>query len=445
MKTKIIYAALTFALIFTGITSLTPASDEVPSKKQDHPIALIGGTIHTISGETIENGTILFENGKITKIGTNISLPAGVDSIDVSGKHVYPGLINADTRLGLIEVGSVPGSSDYRELGTMNPNVRAEVGLNPDSELLPVVRAHGVTVANTFPRGGIISGKSAAIMLDGWTWEDMTLKAPVSMIMNWPRMALITAWWNDKSKEDQIKEQKETLDKINLFMDEARAYMTAKEASGKKGIPNHEVDLRLEAMIPVLKGELPMWITAGEIRQIQGAIDWAEAEGIKPVILGGEDSWRVASELKDMNIPVVISDVLSTPSRDWEAYDSRFTLANKLYEAGVKFCLGYSAFHGVQHNIRYNAAMAVAFGLPEIEGIRSITLYAAEIMGIDDMVGSLETGKDATIIVTDGSPLEITTSVEMEYIQGRKIDLNNKHKRLYKKYTEKYRQKGLIK
>ena len=445
MKTNIIYAALTFALIFTGITSLTPASDEVPSKKQDHPIALVGGTIHTISGEIIENGTILFDEGKITKIGTNISLPSGVESIDISGKHVYPGLINADTRLGLIEVGSVPGSSDDRELGTMNPNVRAEVGLNPDSELLSVVRAHGVTVANSFPRGGIISGKSAAIMLDGWTWEDMTLKAPVSMIMNWPRMTLISAWWFDKSKEDQIKEQKETLDKISLFFDEARAYMTAKEASGKKGIPNHEVDLRLEAMIPVLKGQLPMWITAGEIRQIQGAIDWAESEGIKPVILGGEDTWRVAGELKDMNIPVVISNVLSTPSRDWEAYDSRYTLANKLYEAGVKFCIGYAAFHGTQHNIRYNAAMSVAFGLPEIEGIRSITLYAAEIMGIDDRVGSLENGKDATIIVTDGSPLEITTSVEMEYIQGRKIDLDNKHKRLYKKYTEKYRQKGLIK
>ena len=146
-----------------------------------------------------------------------------------------------------------------------------------------------------------------------------------------------------------------------------------------------------------------------------------------------------------MNIPVVISEVLLTPSRDWEAYDSRYTLANKLYEAGVQFCMGYATSAGEQHNIRYNAAMAVAFGLPEIEGIKSITLYAAEIMGIDDRVGSLENGKDATIIVTDGSPLEITTSVELVFIQGRKIDLDNKHKRLYRKYTEKYRQKGLIK
>ena len=445
MKAKIMYSTLTIALVFMRLTSLTPASDEVPSKKQDHPIALVGGTIHTIYGETIENGTILFDNGIITEIGNDVNLSSRVESIDVSGKHVYPGLINADTRLGLIEVGSVPGSRDDRELGSMNPNVRAEAGLNPDSELLSVVRAHGITVVNSFPRGGIISGKSAAIMLDGWTWEDMTLKAPVSMLMNWPRMTIISAWWFDKSKEDQIKEQKESLDKISLFMDEARAYMIAKEASGKKGIPSHEVDLRLEAMIPVLKGQLPMWITAGEIRQIQGAIDWAESEGIKTVILGGEDTWRLASELKDMNIPVVISEVLLTPSRDWEAYDSRYTLANKLYEAGVTFCMGYATRHGEQHNIRYNAAMAVAFGLPEIEGIKSITLYAAEIMGIDDRVGSLENGKDATIIVTDGSPLEITTSVELVFIQGRKIDLDNKHKRLYRKYTEKYRQKGLIK
>ena len=421
------------------------ASDEVPSKKQDHPIALIGATIHPVNGDVIENGTILFENGKIKEIGVNVILPSGTESIDISGKHIYPGLINADTRLGLMEVGSVPGSRDDFELGDMNPNVKAEVALNPDSELLSVVRAHGITVANSFPRGGIISGKSAAIMLDGWTSEDMTLKAPVAMHMNWPSMTLNKAWWNKTSEEDQIKARKEALEKIDQFFDDAKAYMTAKAVSGKNGLPNQKVDLRLEAMIPVLKGDLPLWIAASEIRQIQAAIDWAESKGVKTVIYGGADSWRLAKELKKMNIPVVINSVLHVPSRAWEGYDTGYSLPNKLYQEGVKFCIGYSTFAGEQHNVRYNAAMAVAHGLPVEEGIKSITIYAAEIMGIDDRVGSLEVGKDATLIVTDGNPLEITTSVSMEFIEGRIIDLDNKHKRLYRKYTEKYRQKGLLK
>ena len=434
-------------ILFVFIPTATSilASDEVPSKKQDHPIALIGATIHPVNGDVIENGTILFENGKIKEIGVNVILPSGTESIDISGKHIYPGLINADTRLGLMEIGSVPGSRDDFELGAMNPNVKAEVALNPDSELLSVVRAHGITVANSFPRGGIISGKSAAIMLDGWTSEDMTLKAPVAMHMNWPSMTLNKAWWNKTSEEDQIKARKEALEKIDQFFDDAKAYMTAKAVSGKNGLPNQKVDLRLEAMIPVLKGDLPLWIAASEIRQIQAAIDWAESKGVKTVIYGGADSWRLAKELKKMNIPVVINSVLHVPSRAWEGYDTGYSLPNKLYQEGVKFCIGYSTFAGEQHNVRYNAAMAVAHGLPVEEGIKSITIYAAEIMGIDDRVGSLEVGKDATLIVTDGNPLEITTSVSMEFIEGRVIDLDNKHKRLYRKYTEKYRQKGLLK
>ncbi|MCH7955030.1 MAG: amidohydrolase family protein [Candidatus Marinimicrobia bacterium] len=434
-------------ILFVFIPTATSilASDEVPSKKQDHPIALIGATIHPVNGDVIENGTILFENGKIKEIGVNVILPSGTESIDISGKHIYPGLINADTRLGLMEIGSVPGSRDDFELGAMNPNVKAEVALNPDSELLSVVRAHGITVANSFPRGGIISGKSAAIMLDGWTSEDMTLKAPVAMHMNWPSMTLNKAWWNKTSEEDQIKARKEALEKIDQFFDDAKAYMTAKAVSGKNGLPNQKVDLRLEAMIPVLKGDLPLWIAASEIRQIQAAIDWAESKGVKTVIYGGADSWRLAKELKKMNIPVVINSVLHVPSRAWEGYDTGYSLPNKLYQEGVKFCIGYSTFAGEQHNVRYNAAMAVAHGLPVEEGIKSITIYAAEIMGIDDRVGSLEVGKDATLIVTDGNPLEITTSVSMEFIEGRIIDLDNKHKRLYRKYTEKYRQKGLLK
>lgn len=446
MKIIILRKFSAIAILVMIPFALILPSDQIPAKDQDHPIALTGGTIHTVSGEVIHNGTILFESGRITKIGKNIDLPSGTEKIDVSGKHIYPGLINADTRLGLMEINSVPGSRDDFELGQLNPNIRAEVAVNPDSELLPVARARGIAIAHTFPRGGIISGKSAAIMLDGWTWEDMVLKAPVAMNMNWPNMTLFEPGpFNDTSKEDQKKARERSFKTINDFFADAGAYMKAKDATGRRGIPYHETDLRLEAMIPVLKGELPLWIAADKLVQIQSAIDWAESEGIKIVLRGADDSWRITDELKRMNIPVVVTNVFGRPARNWDSYDVAFSLAGKLHEAGVKFCFGYSTRHGQQSNVRFNAAMSVAHGLPADEAIKGLTLYAAEIMGIDDRVGSLEVGKDATLIVTDGNPLEIITAIEMEYIQGRKIDLDNKHKELYRKYTEKYRQKGLIK
>lgn len=438
----IIIKSMVIILTMVFSTLELSASDQVPAPKQDHPIALVGGTIHTVSGATIENGTVLFIDGKITALGRKVELPEGTVSVPIQGKHVYPGLIGAHTTLGLVEIGAVRASRDYAEVGDIKPNVRAEVAINPDSELIPVTRANGITLALSCPTGGAISGTSALIMLDGWTWEAMTLKAPVGLHVNWPRMGVRRSRWETRSEKEQLKERDERIQMIRNAFAEARAYLKAKDAEVQKGVPYHDTDLRWEAMIPMLKKEAPVFIHANDIRQIQAAIDWAIEEDINIILVGGADAWRVTDLLKTKNIPVIIDAVHNTPMRRWEAYDTPFTNALKLHKSGVAFCIAYSHAANAR-NLPYNAATAAAYGLPKEEALKSITLYPAQILGVADRVGSLEVGKDATLIVTNGDPLEITTQVEREFIQGRDIDLTSRHTQLYKKYKTKYQRLGL--
>ena len=415
---------------------------EIPAKPQDHPIVLVGGTVHTVSGSVIENAMVLFDKGKLTGIGTNIELPAGTEKIDIRGKHIYPGLIDARSVIGLVEIDAVRATRDVTESGSINPNIHAEVAVNPESEIIPVTRANGVTVAVTMPDGGVISGSAAAIELDGWTWEDMTLKAPVGMVMNWPSMRINKAWWEQRSEEEQKKARDKSLDVLRNAFRDARAYLKAKRSEAEKSIPFHKTDLRWEAMAPVLDRSIPVLMNAEEIEQIEAAIAWAEQENVKIVLVGGYDSWRVANLLKEKDIPVIVNPIQRTPWRRWEAYDEPSALPKKLNDAGVRFCIAGEAGASNERNVPYHAAMAASYGLPKEEALKSITLYPAQILGIADRVGSLEVGKDATLIVTDGDPLEIMTHVEMEFIRGKNISLNSKHTHLYEKYKEKYRRAG---
>jgi len=420
-----------FRVIFIGVVLIfcslsVHAHDQIPAAPQKHPIALVGGMVHTVGGPVIENGILLFDKGKIIDVGTDVKIPPDAQTIEITGKHVYPGLIAASSLLGLTEVTVLRPNSDFQETGNINPNVRAEVAVNPDSERIPVTRANGIALAVTLPQGGLISGMAALIMLDGWTWEDMTFKAPLGMVVNWPRMR-------------RIKTQREALEKA---FREARAYKVAREASGKKGVPFHKTDVRWEAMRSVLQGELPVWVRANNLQEIESAVEWADREQVKMVLVGGGDAPLAADLLKRKNIPVIVTSVLRLPSRRHSDYDEPFTVPERLYKAGVTFCIAGESdgWVGNERNLPYHAAMAAAYGLPKDEALKSITLYAAQILGVADRIGTLEKGKDATLIVTDGDPLEITTHVEKLYIQGRDVDLNNKHKMLYNKYLQKYRQ-----
>jgi len=397
----------------------------IPAPPQQKPLALVGGTVHTINGEAITGGTVLIMDGKIGAVGLNLELPAGTEVIDTRGKHVYPTLILGRTTLGLTEIGAVPVTSDLNEVGNINPNIRAEAAFHPESNHIPVAAVNGIGVAITGPTGGIISGLTAAMLTDGWTWEQMTLKAPIGMSINWPNMA-------DASSRDQAMKE------LNDAFDSARRYMLARKAPGS----TQAIDIRWEAMIPVLEGKLPVMINAAELRQIQAAMAWTEKQNVKMILVGGRDATYVADQLKAKDIPVMIIPVIGAPSRQWEAYDHSYSLPLKLHEAGVKFSIAGEGSAAGALRLSKHAASAVAFGLPAEEALKAITIYAAEILGIDDLVGTIEAGKDASLMITDGNPLELSTKIEQVFIQGRIIDMTDKHRQLYEKFLEKHRQAG---
>ncbi len=424
-------------LIFCGFIMLAMtslASDQIPARSQDHPIALVGGTIHTVSGPVIENGTILFDKGKIVAVGKTATLPPGTEVIDVTGKSIYPGLISSDTYLGLVEFGAVRATRVRSDSGRVKPNVRAETAVNPESEIIPVVRANGITMFVTSPSGGLVSGMSALMMADGWTWEEMTYKAPAALVIHWPQMTISRSPWIQQSEEEQKKEREKRLQELDEVIRNARAYSLSRKAAPDK----QPIDARWEAMIPVLEGHVPVMVWAGEIQEIQAAVAWAARENLRLIIAGGYDAWRATDLLKKNNVAVLAGGIHRLPARRFEAYDEPFVLPKKLHDAGIPFAIISQDEAAHERSLPYHAATAAAYGLPKEEALKALTLYPAQIFGVADRVGSLETSKDATLIVTTGDPLEITTQIEMEFIQGRKIDLTSRHTMLNDKYLEKY-------
>ncbi len=428
------------AVILFGLVASSYASDNIPSPPQAKPIALKGATIHPVSGPEIPSGTIVFDKGKITAIGADAAVPAGAEVIDVTGKHVYPGLISANSVLGLIEIGAARATVDIEETGAINPNVRAAASINPDSELLPVARSNGILTVHAVPEGGLVSGQSAVIRMDGWTPEEMTVRSPAAMHLRWPNLTINRNPRAQKSVKDQQKDIDKALKQIRGGFQTARAYWQAR----KSGTPGFKSDLRWEALMPVFDGSLPLFVHAATAAQIEGALAWAKEMQFKIVLVGGNDAWRMAPQLKESGTPVIIALSTALPLRRDDGYDSAFSNAAKLHEAGVPFCIAMNGRNSEaphERNLPYEASMAAAFGLPKEEALKAITLYPAQILGVADQLGSLETGKAATLIVTNGDPLDFPTHIEAAYIDGRKIDLTNRQTRLRDKYLEKYRRK----
>jgi imidazolonepropionase-like amidohydrolase len=424
MKAKAFITTLVLLLI-----SFQPVMSQIttPAPVQSQPIALTGATIHTLSGDVIENGTIVFEDGKITAVGTNVSIPGGTLRENLSGKHIYPGLIDSWSEMGLYEIGAVDMTTDTNEEGPVNPNVRADRAFNPESRHIAVARSAGILTAVSSPDGGLVSGQSSAMMMDGWTWEEMTLKSGVGLIVNWPNAG-------SNNYQNQIRQLRDT------FAD-AKAYRKAKMAMENGDGPRIDTDSRWEAMIPVLQQERPVVVDASEVRQIQDAITWSAEEDVRLIILGGDDAHLVSEHLNSRNIPVILKDVLSSPFRDWQEYDAVYSLPAKLHESGVKFAIAGASSAANANRLPHEAGAAIAYGLPADAALAAVTSVPAEILGLDDHIGTLEVGKDATLIITDGNPIEYATRVEQVYIQGRKSDMMDMHKQLYQKYREKVDQR----
>ena len=406
-------------------------------------LALTGGTVHPVSGPEIPNGTVLVDGAKITAVGAGVSVPSGAKVIDCTGKHVYPGFVHANTQLGLQEISTIEGSDDTRETGNLNPNQRAEVMYNPDSDFLPVTRLNGVTTVLTIPGGGAVRGTSALMHLDGWTAEDITVRAPVALHVQWPNMTPIHAFFELRSDEDQAKARDEQIKVISDAFDDARAYWTARDAESGKGVPKHDEDVRWDAMRKALKGEIPVAFHCDALNQIRAVLRFCDQQKLTNVILlGGYDSWRVADELKRRNIAVIVGGVLATPNRGYESYDEAYTVAGKLARAGVRFCIadeggGFAAANA--RNVPYHAAMAEAFGLDPDDALKAVTLYPAQILGVGDKIGSIEVGKIADLQVTDGDALLVATHCEQVIVNGKVVPMESRQTRLFHKYDERPR------
>lgn len=431
-----LFAASLAGAAFAG-PEFTPAT---PTR-----FALTGGTVHTVSGGTLENATVLIDAGRITAVGTGIAVPADATVWNCTGKQVYPGFIAANTQLGLIEIGTIEGSNDTQETGNVNPNIRAEIMFNPDSDLLPVTRLNGVTSALVIPGGGTIHGLSALMHMDGWTREDMTVRSQVALHVDWPNMTPRHAFFIQASDEEQLKSRDAAIQAIRSTFDDARAYEKARGAEGTSGVPKHDGDVKWEAMRKVVRGEIPVFFHADAAAQIKAVIDFVDEQKLKGVaIVGGRDAVPFASELKSRGIAIVVAGTLNTPARRYESYDAAFTLPAQLAAAGVTFCIadqggGFSAANA--RNLPHHAGMAAAFGLSRDEALKSVTLYPARILGVGDRLGSIEVGKVADLQITDGDPLEDATHCEQVFIAGRPIPMESRQTRLLHKYDSKPRGK----
>lgn len=417
--------AATVAALVVGGAAVTEAQVRMTVPPQSEPIALRGATIHTVSDGVIENGTIVFEDGVITALGADVQIPSGARIVDVSGKHLYPGLVDAYSTVGITEIGAVDVSSDINELGDFNPNVRAEVAVNAESRHIGTTRTAGVLVALSTPGGGLVSGMSSALNLEGWTWEEMSLEGTAALNVNWPDPL--------ETDEDEPSYGSQ-VERLRAFFADARAYHDAVMAG-----ESIRTDSRYEAMIPAFDRAIPVVVAADGVAQINDAITWGLEEDLRIVIRGGQDAIHVADRLVAHDIPVILTSTLAAPSRDWEGYDHEYTAAARLHEAGVRFAIAGGSSAAYSNRLPWEAGVAVAFGLPEEEAIRAVTLSAAQLMGIDDRVGSLAVGKDATLIITTGSPLDTTSDVEQAYIQGRELNMLDIHRFFFEKYMEKVR------
>ncbi|MGZ8899448.1 MAG: amidohydrolase family protein [Limisphaerales bacterium] len=406
-------------------------------------------TIFPVSAPAMEKADLLIENGKIKQIGQNLSAE-GAREIDCTGKQIYPGIIAAATSAGLVEIDAVRATIDSREVGDYTPDVRSWLAVNPDSELLPVARANGITHIVPVPTGGTVPGHSGLVALQGWTVEDLAVKAPLALHLFWPSMSLDTTPREglvDKSKfkslEDQAKERSARLKDLDDFFSEAESYAKARPADANDRIP------AWEAMLPFLNGEIPVMIHADESRQIKAAVEWTTQRKYKAIIAGGRDAWMHAGLLASNKIPVLFervfyqsSSLAATPSRDVDPYDTHYKAPAVLHEAGVQVAigLGLGGHSGSElRNIPYVAAHAMAFGLPADAALKSITLHPAQMLGVGDRLGSLEVGKEATLVIATGSILDIRTQVTEVWIAGQKTSVESRHTRLYEKYNNRPR------
>ena len=437
-----------------GTALLLLANVSAPAQEEETWV-IENARIHTlVEGESpIESGSILIRGGRIVEIG-ELAAPAGATVIDAAGLEVYPGMMDSVSQLGLTEIGSISATVDTAELGEMNPHLKARTAVHPASEHLPVARANGITHAVVAPGrlggfggggGSGISGQASIVHLDGWTVEEMDIEPSAGMVLRWPTHS--TRSFDPatfRPRRRSFREAKEDYDRavaeLTEVLDAARRYQAGVEAAAAAGGGAGEIerDIRLEALGPVVGGELPLLVIAQGEREIRHAVEFTREQGVRMILLGGDEAWKVKELLADSGVPVVLGPTQRLPGEEDDPYDRPFTTPGELHEAGV--AIAFASFGSSNSRLLpYEAGHAVGYGLPQEEAIRAVTATPARLFGLDEDFGTIEEGKVANLIVVDGDPLEIRTEVREVFVNGVPVSLDNRHLRLYQKYRDRPR------
>lgn len=425
-----------FILLVNAFPFLLEAQENVyPAKKQEGTMVISNGTIHVGNGQIIPNASVEIKNGKITAIGTSVS-SSNATVIDAKGKHIYPGLIASISNLGLVEVNSVRATADATEIGTYNPSIRSLVAYNTDSKVINTLKANGITHANIVPQGGVISGSASVVQLDAWNWEDAAYASDHAIHLNLPDLynrpnPYAAFLGNATPQSDPVKRGLEQIEEIKTFFREAKAYGT--EAK------HNSVNLKFEAVQGLFNKKQKLFIHCNVVREILTAIDFKKEFGFDIVLVGASESVQVADLLKKNDIPVILSQMHALPTLADDGVDLPYQTPAILQKAGVLFAINDEDGQHRGKNLPFNAGTAVAYGLSKEEALSAITLNAAKILGIADRTGSIEVGKDANIVISDGDILDMRSSnISTVLIGGRNVSLENKHKQLYERYKYKY-------
>lgn len=405
-------------------------------------VVLEGATVFPVSSEPIENGVVIVDDGVIAHVGPAGSGERnGASTVDLSGYHLYPGLIAPTSSLGLTEIASVPATDDVREMGDHNARLHAYRAVNPDSELIPTTRSNGVTHANVVPGGSLVRGYAGLLALDGWTWEDRLVGGANGLHLSWPSMRLRRGDDAPALKEQKTEREQRIAD-LHTLLDDARAYLAAADAQGERGAEPTDRDLEFEAWRPVLDRELPLFVHASDARQIEAALAFCDEENLRLVIVDGREAPRVADLLAQADVAVILEAVMRRPAYDhdhpWVGYER----AARLHEAGVRVAISVGSggwLDTINRNLPFHAGMARAHGLPDEAALASITSVPAEILGVGESMGTIEVGKRAHLIATTGDVLDIRSRVERMWIDGDEVDLDDRHKRLFRKYSNRPR------
>jgi imidazolonepropionase-like amidohydrolase len=388
--------------------------------------------IVTVSGPVIPSGHILIQDGKIAAVGPNISIPSNAKIVDGKGLSAYPGMIDPHTSIGLEEIDSISATLDTTELGDLNPHMKASAAINPLSEHVAVTRTNGITTVLSTPSGGLFSGQGALINLDGWVTKDMLLKDAGVMVINYPREPNPAANASEQQLRNAENERKKRIDLLRKTLREAQAFAKIVDTRPGETAPN----LMLRSLIPVVKGEQTVLFTVDKASEIRGALELADEFKLKVILSGCAEAWKVVDLLRTKNVPVLLGGVLDLPAGESDPYDVNYATAALLAKNGIKFAFTTNDAAHVR-DLPFQAGVAVAFGLPPEEALKAVTIYPAQILGVDKLIGSITEGKIANIMLADGDPLEKRTKVKHLFIAGKPVELKNRHTELYEIFLKR--------